>query len=162
MEAKMAFQELMEGRGGGANGGRAGGTGGTGGGWGSSSPSSSSSTSSWGSSSSSPGGGDGASARTRKEGSDQPFYGFSDFFRDLENDLDDRSGRRKEGSGGGSGSGSGGASSPGPTGSTPGSLWEELAALGAEFLEFLEAEAGLTGDGRAPDRESYAAAAQAA
>jgi len=51
---------------------------------------------------------------------EQPFYGFSDFFRDVEKEFAERE-RRK-----------------GRDPSKPKSIWEELEMLGEEFVEFLE------------------------
>ena len=51
---------------------------------------------------------------------EEPFYGFSDFFRDVEKEFEERE-RRK-----------------GRDPSKPKSLWEELEMLGEEFVEFLE------------------------
>eukprot|EP00897_Mesotaenium_endlicherianum_P009164 jgi/Mesen1/8276/ME000448S07422 len=48
----------------------------------------------------------------------EEFYGFEDFFRDIQSDLDKRQKARQNG--------------------PPKSLWEELSELGEEFVEFLE------------------------
>jgi len=54
--------------------------------------------------------------RAREE---EAFYGFGDFFRDLEKELAARDAAR-------------------PTGAAPKSLWEELYDIGEEFVDFLE------------------------
>lgn len=82
----------------------------------------------------------GAGAATRKK-AEEAFYGLSDFFRDLEKDLEERSKKR---------------------GGKPLSLWEELAELGGEFLEYLEKELGLPpedAEGRKANREAAEARA---
>ena len=62
-----------------------------------------------------------SSAYTREpKTTEEPFYGFSDFFRDVEKEFEERE-RRK-----------------GRDPSKPKSLWEELEMLGEEFVEFLE------------------------
>jgi hypothetical protein len=75
----------------------------------------------------------GASARKATE---DAFYSFSDFWRDVEKDLEERNKRR---------------------GGKPASLWEELGELGGDFLEFLEKELGLPPEdtaGRKANREA--------
>lgn len=57
-----------------------------------------------------------ASSRVRKAAEDT-FYGFTEFFRDLDADLKARRAKRDQ---------------------QPRSLWEELADIGEEFVEFLE------------------------
>ena len=108
------------------------------------SSSSSSSTSSpwsgWGEPTRPPGGG--GPRRPPRADAGEPFYGLGDFFRDLEKDLAGRAAARR-------GAGRGGGPQPPPR-----SLWEELADLGSEFLEFLEKEAGLP-----PERPTAAAGA---
>ena len=70
--------------------------------------------------------------RPASKGAEEPFYGFSEFFRDVENELGARrtkAASRRE----------------------AGTLLEELAALGEDILEdlvdFLESELGLQPDG---------------
>ncbi len=79
------------------------------------------------------GGGDGnfiwedvvsSGARSRKA-AEEAFYGLGDFFRDLDRDRVER--RRSRG-----------------RPEQPMSLWEELADIGEEFVEFLEKEIGLS------------------
>eukprot|EP00884_Botryococcus_braunii_P008584 jgi/Botrbrau1/17727/Bobra.0166s0148.1 len=85
----------------------------------------------------------GAGAATRKK-AEEAFYGLSDFFRDLEKDFEERRERR---------------------GGKPLSLWEELAEVGGEFLEFLEKELGLPPEdteGRKANREAAEAKARQA
>ena len=53
---------------------------------------------------------------------EEEFYGFGSFFSDLEREWGERRKRRQK---------------------EPSSLWEELADLGEEFVEFLERELGL-------------------
>ena len=69
--------------------------------------SSSSSSSSWSSSS------------TRKPKEEEEFYGFAQFFADLEAELEDKAKKR-------------------PKDAPPKTLWEELFEIGEEFVEFLE------------------------
>lgn len=83
------------------------------------------SSSSWGNpfvgSSSSGGYQSSTGSSTYKKKDEEPFYGFTEFFEDLEKERGDRRQRRnKEDS----------------------SLWEELADIGEEFVEFLESELG--------------------
>ncbi|GBG78274.1 hypothetical protein CBR_g26305 [Chara braunii] len=75
----------------------------------------------------SPFGGWGSSGAKSKE--DEEFYGLGEFFRDLENDLNKRQQEMAEGKGK--------------------SLWEELAELGEEFVEFLEKELTIPSPGQA-------------
>ena len=60
-----------------------------------------------------------SAARVRKA-AEETFYGFTDFFRDLDADLKARRQRRDR---------------------QPASLWEELSDIGEEFVEFLEGAA---------------------
>ena len=53
---------------------------------------------------------------------DEEFYGFKDFFADLEKELDARAAKR-------------------PSDAVPKTLWEELYDIGEEFVEFLETSA---------------------
>ncbi|KAK9803682.1 hypothetical protein WJX72_011916 [[Myrmecia] bisecta] len=62
-------------------------------------------------------------AQRAKKQADEAFYGIGDFIRDLDKDISER--RRKRGK------------------DRPGTLWEELADLGEEFVEFLEKELGV-------------------
>lgn len=59
---------------------------------------------------------------------EEPFYGFSEFFRDVENEVGTRRSKAKQNR-------------------NPGTLLEELAAIGEDiledFVEFLESELGL-------------------
>ncbi|CAK0744147.1 hypothetical protein CVIRNUC_001525 [Coccomyxa viridis] len=61
-------------------------------------------------------------ARSR-QAAEEAFYGFGDFFRDLDRDREER--RKRKGK------------------EQPMSLWEELSDIGEEFVEFLEKEIGL-------------------
>ena len=114
MECKQAYQELIDGNERRTYGGGVGGQSGRSSSWGRSSSSSSSSSSS---------GSSGMSGSTRdynyREKSQQEqeeFYGLGDLFRDLENEWQKSRPRNGE----------------------PKSLWEELADIGEEFVEFLE------------------------
>jgi molecular chaperone DnaJ len=75
------------------------------------------------------GGGGGSSSSSssgsrsgRKQQPEEEFYGFSAFFGDIEREWKERRRRRQK---------------------EPASLWEELADIGEEFVEFLERELGL-------------------
>lgn len=57
----------------------------------------------------------------------EDFYGFTDFLRDLDKEIDSYATKRRAKRPGGGG-----------TQGVPKSLWEEMADLGEEFLEFLE------------------------
>ncbi|KAL4527428.1 hypothetical protein Ndes2526B_g08884 [Nannochloris sp. 'desiccata'] len=80
----------------------------------------------WGSSSTSQGQRRGASSSPPED-----FYGLGDFFDDLGKELGEYSKRRA-----------------GPETAGPKSLWEELADIGEELVEFLEKGAGLGPDGK--------------
>lgn len=70
--------------------------------------------------------------RATRSTQEEPFYGLGDFFADLDKEIAAYAQNRKkkrEGKG---------------KDETPGSLWEELADLGEEFLEFLEEAAGVS------------------
>lgn len=56
-----------------------------------------------------------------KKQEEEPFYGFTEFFEDLDKERSDRRKRRNK---------------------TDSSLWEELSDIGEEFVEFLENELG--------------------
>jgi hypothetical protein len=56
----------------------------------------------------------------------ETFYGFADFLSDLEKELSANAGARRGGDG------------------EPKSLWEELEAIGEEFVDFLEKELGIS------------------
>ena len=58
-------------------------------------------------------------ARAAGAREEEEFYGFGDFFRDLEKELAARDAAR-------------------PAGAAPKSLWEELYEIGEEFVDFLE------------------------
>lgn len=58
-------------------------------------------------------------ARATRAREEEEFYGFGDFFRDLEKELAARDAAR-------------------PAGAAPKSLWEELYEIGEEFVDFLE------------------------
>mmetsp|Transcript_5198 Transcript_5198/g.14914 ORF Transcript_5198/g.14914 Transcript_5198/m.14914 type:complete len:312 (-) Transcript_5198:1045-1980(-) len=111
MEAKQAFQALTEGRAGGSS---RQSSQSSGGGFDWANP--------FGSSSSGSSGGS-SSAGRQKQQSEEPFYGFTEFFGDLEKEWGERKKRR---------------------GKEEASLWEELADIGEEFVEFLEHELGLS------------------
>eukprot|EP00963_Diacronema_lutheri_P004348 scaffold324_cov326-Pavlova_lutheri.AAC.70 len=64
-------------------------------------------------------------SRTQEE----PFYGLGDFFADLDKEIAAYAEKRKKKRGGNK--------------ETTGTLWEELAELGEEFVEFLEEAAGV-------------------
>ena len=63
-------------------------------------------------------GGAGDPAQRAQRAAEEAFYSFGDFFRDVERDFGERRAKRR--------------------GGQPASLWEELADLGEEFVEFLE------------------------
>lgn len=67
------------------------------------------------------------SERNRSTQDEEEFYGFEDFFRDLQTEF-----QNWEASAGSQGK--------------PKSLWEELAEIGEEFVEFLEKELNITDD----------------
>lgn len=88
----------------------------------------------WGNPFGSSSGGSSSSSRQRsggKQKEEEPFYGFGALFSDLEREWGERRKRRQK---------------------EPASLWEELADLGEEFVEFLESELGI------PPLEAEAAA----
>lgn len=67
------------------------------------------------------GGGSGSAAEPAKRAqraAEEAFYSIGDFWRDMERDLGERRARKGR--------------------AQPASLWEELADLGEEFVEFLE------------------------
>ncbi len=66
------------------------------------------------------GGGGGDPAQRAQKAAEEAFYSVGDFFRDVERDLGARRAKRRGGAG------------------QPAGLWEELADLGEEFVEFLE------------------------
>ncbi|KAK9825476.1 hypothetical protein WJX81_008607 [Elliptochloris bilobata] len=68
-------------------------------------------------------GGGGDPARQAQRAAEEAFYSIGDFWRDVERDLGQRRAARGK--------------------AQPASLWEELADLGEEFVEFLEQELGL-------------------
>jgi len=68
----------------------------------------------------------GGNRQYNKQQQEEDFYGFTDFLRDLDKEIDNYATRRR-------------AKRPGgDTQGAPKSLWEEMADLGEEFLEFLE------------------------
>ncbi|KAL4452530.1 hypothetical protein ABPG75_008192 [Micractinium tetrahymenae] len=139
MEAKEAYQQLLdekEGRAGRGAGGGAGSTrGGTAPGGGASS--------SWGGYRS--GGGSGyEQASSSYQGQQrwqppEPDYTFGDMLRDLEKELSSYAAERQRKRGPAAGAGAGGAGAPK-------SLWEELFDIGEEFVEFLEQNLGVSED----------------
>ena len=64
----------------------------------------------------------GYDGRRVKPKDEEPFYGFAEFFADLEKDLERREAKR-------------------PRDAAPKSLWEELYDIGEEFVDFLESAA---------------------
>lgn len=64
----------------------------------------------------------GSTGYTDKAKVEEPFYGFTEFFEDIDKEWNDRRKRRNK---------------------EDASLWEELADIGEEFVEFLENELGL-------------------
>ncbi|KAG0584986.1 hypothetical protein KC19_3G248700 [Ceratodon purpureus] len=80
----------------------------------------------------------GASSSRRKSTQvKEEFYGFNEFFKDLESDLNKRSTSSN---------------------AKPKSLWEELADIGEEFVEFLEKELNINEDGEREKTSSYKSA----
>jgi DnaJ-class molecular chaperone len=68
----------------------------------------------------------GGTSQYNKQRQEEDFYGFTDFLRDLDKEIDNYATKRR-------------AKRPGgDTQGAPKSLWEEMADLGEEFLEFLE------------------------
>ena len=63
----------------------------------------------------------GATTARVRQAAQETFYGFTDFFRDMDADLKARRTRRDR---------------------QPTSLWEELSDIGEEFVEFLEGATG--------------------
>ncbi|CAL5219295.1 g1101 [Coccomyxa viridis] len=59
-----------------------------------------------------------------RQAAEEAFYGFGDFFRDIDKDRKERQKRKGK--------------------EQPMSLWEEIADIGEEFVEFLEKETGLS------------------
>jgi molecular chaperone DnaJ len=94
------------------------------------------------------GGSGGAGARPQQPRPQQPpedFYGLSDFFRDLEREADGWRERRQERQRGrqqGASSASS-ASASASASAEPASLWEELAAIGEELVDYLEETLGI-------------------
>ena len=78
-----------------------------------------SSSSSYGSSSSSYASSNGSYYREKRRQEEEDFYGLGDLFRDIENEWQRASGAR-------------------PAGGEPKSLWEELADIGEDLLDYLE------------------------
>uniref|UniRef100_A0A803LX23 J domain-containing protein n=2 Tax=Chenopodium quinoa TaxID=63459 RepID=A0A803LX23_CHEQI len=80
-----------------------------------------------------------SSGRSQSTQEEEEFYGFGDFFKDLQEEFQ---------------SWEANASSQGK----PKSLWEELSEIGEEFVEFLEKELNITNEdigGEAPREDSF-------
>ncbi|KAG0598829.1 hypothetical protein M758_12G103600 [Ceratodon purpureus] len=74
------------------------------------------------------------SGSSRKSSQEEEFYGVNEFFRDVQADLKRRSATRRE---------------------KPKSLWEELADIGEEFVEFLEKELNISDDEDGRSNSNY-------
>ncbi|PSC76658.1 glycosyltransferase family 77 [Micractinium conductrix] len=142
MEAKQAYQQLLderEGRGGG------GGRSGTSGTAGTSYGARPGGASGWGGrpggsagGSSGAGYGGGSSGGGQRWTPPEPDYSFSDLLRDLDKELSDYAAKRRS-----KATASEAAAGPGRAGA-PKSLWEELYDIGEEFVEFLETNLGVS------------------
>lgn len=82
----------------------------------------------------------GSTSSGRKQSTqEEEFYGLDEFFKDLQSDLQKRSASRS---------------------AKPKSLWEELADIGEEFVEFLEKELNISDDDGEKENKTYSTNSQ--